>query len=166
MNQPASTAEVVIRHATPEETPKVASLAEKLCRQHLSYHPTRFTDFADLAERLNDLFLEEIPNPVTRILVAEHENEIVGYVFLKLEPDSIVEISDARVWLHDIYVEPAVRGLGAGKKLLDAAVDVAREFNSKTLMLQVWPQNRLAKDIFQQYGFRPTMQEMMLEIED
>lgn len=162
----ASTDEIVIRHAKPEEAGTVAALAEKLCRQHLNYHPVRFTDFPDLSTRLEDLFAEEIPSPVARVLVAELDGEITGYVFLKLEPDSIVEISDARVWLHDIYVEPAARGRGAGKKLLDAAIAVAREFNSKTLMLQVWPQNRAARDLFQQYGFRPTMQEMMLEIED
>lgn len=161
-----STDEIVIRHAKPEEARTVAALAEKLCRQHLNYHPIRFTDFPDLSKRLEDLFVEEIPSPVARVLVAELDGDITGYVFLRLEPDSVVEISDARVWLHDIYVEPDARGRGAGKKLLDAAIAVAREFNSKTLMLQVWPQNRSARDLFQQYGFRPTMQEMTLEIED
>lgn len=159
--------EFSIRPATPADLPRLTRLGIELSRRHLNFHPVRFHPFENLEARQSAFFEENLANPDARILIAEDRTgDAVGYVFVRLEAETFLDLSNSRAWLHDIYVSPTVRGQGLGKKLLDAATTAAREFGSGVLMLQVWPQNRPAKDIFQQYGFRPTMQEMMLEIED
>jgi GNAT superfamily N-acetyltransferase len=157
---------VLVRPATAAEAPLVARLAVQLCRQHLAYHSVRFTAFDDLESRLIALFREEIANSEACVLAAEHDGAVVGYAFVRREPESVIELSDARAWLHDIFVAPSARGLGVGKNLLDAAVSAARRLGSKTLMLQVWPENHIARETFERRGFRPTMQEMTLKLED
>lgn len=163
----ARDSELSIRPATADDLPRLTRLGVELSQRHLNFHPVRFHPFEDLEARQSALFEENLANPDARILIAEDPTgEAVGYVFVRLEPDNFLDLSNSRAWLHDIYISPDSRRQGLGKKLLDAATAAAREFGSEVLMLQVWPQNRPARDIFQQYGFRPTMQEMMLEIED
>ena len=164
---PPTESAFLIRRATLADLQHIARLGVELSRQHLTFHPVRFHRFENLEDRQTEFFEENLADPNARFLIAEgSRGEIVGYAFLRLEPESFLDLSNARVWLHDIYISPDVRGQGLGKRLLNAATETAREFRSSVLMLQVWPQNRDAKAIFQQYGFRPTMQEMMLEIED
>ena len=66
--------------------------------------------------------------------------------------------------VHDIYVDESARGFNAGKQLLDTAVQAACDLGSRVLMLHVAEQNEFARRLFEKNGFRPTMQEMMLDL--
>ena len=71
---------------------------------------------------------------------------------------------ESAAWLHDIYVDEAYRGSNAGKLLLKAAIQAAKEFNASKLMLTVAIQNEKAQKIFERTGFKTTMYEMMLDL--
>jgi GNAT superfamily N-acetyltransferase len=51
-------------------------------------------------------------------LVAEHDGRIVGYALFHFTYSSFR--TNQRMWLEDLYVEPATRGTGAGAALLRA----------------------------------------------
>jgi GNAT superfamily N-acetyltransferase len=153
-----------IRRAHVNDLSAVSDLAIKLVRQHQAYNERRFVNFENLETRYFELLAEQLKCQDAVILVAEVQKRIVGYAFVRLEEESLIGISDARAWLHDIYVDEAARGLGAGKLLLQAAAETARELGSQTLMLQVATQNAFARRLFESYGFQATMQEMMLDL--
>ncbi len=156
---------LIIRRAGEQDVAAVSGFALELVQQHQSYNARRFVGFDSHESRLFELFSREVDRAESVVLIAELENQIIGYAFVRVEQASLIEISARCVWLHDIYVAPAARGHDAGKKLLDAAAAAAREeLGSEVLMLHVAPQNERARKIFESFGFQPTMTEMMLDL--
>jgi ribosomal protein S18 acetylase RimI-like enzyme len=70
------------------------------------------------------------------------------------------------VWLHDIYIDESVRGLGAGKLLLNASIDAAKQLGSQILILEVAAQNEFAKKLFEANGFNVASYEMMMDLNE
>ncbi len=156
---------LIIRRARESDVPIVGRFALELTRQHQSYNGRRFVGFDHHEKRLFEFFRREIQRAESVVLVADLEDETIGYAFVRVEEASLIEISAKCAWLHDIYVSAAARGLDAGRKLLDAAAGIAREeLGSNVLMLHVAPQNERARKIFEACGFEPTMTEMMLDL--
>lgn len=154
-----------IRLAAETDLKTVVQLSLKLVRQHQSYNNLRFVGFENHEKRLLELFTREIKSTEAIVLVAEQDEQIVGYAYLSVAAANLVEISQRVAWLDDIYVDEAARGHQVGKLLLEAAKDAAREkLGTKVLMLHVAPQNETARAIFESNGFQTTMTEMMLNL--
>ncbi|MEA5618375.1 GNAT family N-acetyltransferase [Cronbergia sp. UHCC 0137] len=155
---------ITIRQATPDDHQFIIKYAMKLINQHCNYNSLRFVTLEDHQEQISDFFVKEITNPKSIILIVEVENEIVGYSFTRLEEKSLVNISESAAWLHDIYIDESVRGLGAGKLLLNASIDAGKQLGSQVLMLQVAAQNEYAKKLFEANGFNVATYEMMRKL--
>jgi ribosomal-protein-alanine N-acetyltransferase len=55
--------------------------------------------------------------------------------------------------LTELYVRPERRGDGLGREILGAAVELARENGVHSLHLQVRPENRAARALYERLGF-------------
>lgn len=157
---------MIIRQATINDHQGVIKYALKLVHQHHNFNPLRFVEFENHEQQLFDFFAAEIVNPKAVVLVVEVENKIVGYSFTRLEESSLVDIAPESVWLHDIYIDESVRGLGAGKLLLNASIDAAKKLGSRILILQVAAQNEFAKKLFEANGFKVATYEMMMNLNE
>jgi len=78
--------------------------------------------------------------------IAVRDQSVVGSVF-------VMRASEAVAKLRLLYVEPAARGLGLGRQLVDICVQFARDKGYRTLTL--WTNDVLvpARRIYQQAGF-------------
>ncbi|MGM3305062.1 GNAT family N-acetyltransferase [Anabaena sp. WFMT] len=157
---------ITIRQASINDHQGVTKYAIKLVHQHHNFNPLRFVEFENHEQQIFDFFVEQIVNPKAVVLVVEVENEIVGYSFTRLEESSFVDIAPEAVWLHDIYIDESARGLGAGKLLLNASIDAAKQLGSQILILQVAAQNEFAKQLFEANGFNIATYEMMMNLDE
>lgn len=86
-------------------------------------------------------------------LVAERNGAIAGYALLCILPR--VHSGRRQMELHHLFVEPAHRGHGIGRRLIAAAVEQARRGNCGRLMVGTHPDNETAREIYRALGFVP-----------
>lgn len=156
---------VVVRRAMPGDAAIIADFALKLFAQHRDYDPERFARLSD-REGAKWFYGGQAAAEDAAVYVAETESRLVGFAYLQYEERNYADLLEKAVRLHDLYVAEDARGSGAGRRLIEAAVDAAREFGADKLVLSVAAKNEYARAFFERSGFRPTMIEMMLGLAD
>jgi GNAT superfamily N-acetyltransferase len=79
-------------------------------------------------------------------LVAERDGEIVGIAHYIFRP-STWAVNDF-CYLEDLFVDPAVRGTGAGRALIDALKEIAQAAGSTRLYWTTAPDNATARRLY------------------
>jgi ribosomal-protein-alanine N-acetyltransferase len=93
-------------------------------------------------------------NRTSVVLVAAEENGLSGY--------AIAGTQWATVYLHRIAVKPAAAGRGLGAALLASALDWGAKAGGRSMVLNVRPENRRARRLYERMGFART--ETALEV--
>ncbi len=93
-----------------------------------------------------EMFLEEIRNARSRPLVFRQGTRLVGYL-------CFWEVLD-EAHLLNVCVHPEFRGLGYGKHILAHLEQTCRHDAIKCIILEVGRRNRVARNLYQQHGFR------------
>jgi ribosomal protein S18 acetylase RimI-like enzyme len=152
---------IEVRRATKEDASAIARLAMKLVDQHVGYDPVRFARIATL-EGMEWFYGGQADSDNAAVLVAEIDGKVAGFAYIGYEEKNYADLAIATARLHDIYVDENTRHTGAGRELIKASVDVAKEFGAAKMLLSVAAKNTAAKEFFERAGFVPTMYEMML----
>jgi diamine N-acetyltransferase len=112
----------------------------------------------DLKKYLDKAFsaaqlVTEVTNPESIWYFAKHGSQTVGYLKLNLGAAQN-ELKDVHAMeLERIYIIADQQGRGLGHKLLDKAVQEAREARAEFLWLGVWEHNLRARKLYRDYGF-------------
>lgn len=86
-----------------------------------------------------------------RLLLATHAGTPVGFAALSFI--WTYEHGGRAVWLEELYVEPAQRGRGIGRMLLQSAYRVAAQAGAIAMDLEVDVAHRRAEHLYEREGF-------------
>lgn len=101
--------------------------------------------------------LSELQDPDTIFLLAQMEQEVVGYAKLKLhstlglDPDKTPE---ERLEVERLYVSEDWIGTGLGAAMMRRALEEARQQGCRAVVLGVWEKNTRALEFYRRFGFR------------
>jgi len=158
---------VGIRAATPADTPAVGRLGALLVRLHHDLDPQRFIAATSRTESAYGSFLgTQLDEPNIVILVAERNGEVIGYTYAGVEGTDYMSLRGPAGALYDIVVDPAHRGQGVGRMLLDATIEALKARGAPRVVLSTAERNTVAQRLFDHAGFRRTMIEMTRELND
>jgi ribosomal protein S18 acetylase RimI-like enzyme len=158
---------VKIRPATLADMPAVGRLGALLVRLHHDLDPQRFIAATSGTEGAYGSFLgTQLGEPNIVILVAEQDGGVIGYTYAGVEGNDYMVLRGPAGVFYDIVVDPAHRGQGVGRMLLDATIDALKSRGAPRVVLSTAERNEVAQRLFERAGFRRTMIEMTRELGD
>jgi ribosomal protein S18 acetylase RimI-like enzyme len=164
--QPSGAPAATIRPAAPADLPAVGRLGALLVRGHHEFDPERFIAATPRTEHGYASFLgAQLREPSVVVLVAEREGEVLGYTYAGVEGNDYMALRGPAGVLYDIVVDPARRGRGVGRMLLDATLAELRARGAPRCVLSTAERNESAQRLFARAGFRRTMIEMTRELD-
>jgi len=154
---------ITIRPATASDQEHLGRFGGALMRQHHTADPKRFIQVEQPESGYGRFLVSQLSSPNSLVMVAEHSGTVIGYVFAEVESTSWMELRGPCGVVHDIYIDEAARRLGAGRKLMSAAIAWIRSKDRSQVVLLTKSRNEHAQHLFTTLGFRPTMIEMTLD---
>src|SRR5256885_5704130 len=156
-----------IRPAKPVDLTAIGRLGALLVRLHHDLDPERFIAATSRTESAYGSFLgTQLDEPNIVILVAERNGEVIGYTYAGVEGTDYMSLRGPAGALYDIVVDPAHRGQGVGRMLLDATIEALKGRGAPRVVLSTAERNSTAQRLFERAGFRRTMIEMTRELND
>jgi ribosomal protein S18 acetylase RimI-like enzyme len=157
---------VTIRPATTADVRTLGRLGAVLVRTHHDFDAARFIAATPQTEHGYGSYLgSQLGNPDIVVLVAEDGGEVLGYTFAGVEGYDSMSLRGPAGVLHDIVVDPAHRGRGVGRALLDATLAELKTRGAPRVVLSTAERNEPAQRLFARAGFRRTMIEMTRELD-
>jgi ribosomal protein S18 acetylase RimI-like enzyme len=155
----------IIRRATPADMPAVGRLGALLVQVHYEFDSLRFMRPSRGTPAGYASFLgSQLDDPDVILLVAERDDEVIGYVYAAMEGRDYMSLRDSAGVLHDIIVDPTSRRSGAGRQLLVEVLAVLKSRGAPRVVLSTAARNEPAQRLFASMGFRDTMIEMTREL--
>jgi ribosomal protein S18 acetylase RimI-like enzyme len=154
-----------VRPAAPADVAAIGRLGALLVRTHHDFDPQRFLAATPRTERGYGSFLgSQLEEPDVIVLVAEQDGEVLGYTYAGVEGTDYMALRGPAGVLYDIVVDPAHRGRGVGRTLLDATLAALASRGVPRVVLSTAERNETAQHLFARAGFRRTMIEMTREL--
>ncbi|GMQ30562.1 GNAT family N-acetyltransferase [Algoriphagus confluentis] len=146
---------ISIRKAIPSDLADLLHMARTAFLQAFTAGNKPENVEAYLAEAFTlNQFEKELANPASTFFVAELEGEIIGYTKVNQVPAQTDIHDPESLEIARLYVLEEHLGSGFGKRLLDTAIDFAKQNQKKYLWLGVWEHNPRAIRFYEKNGLR------------
>jgi ribosomal protein S18 acetylase RimI-like enzyme len=130
-----------IRRASAEDAGAIAQLLHDFNSEYEDFTP----GVPALTERLAELLA------ANEIVVLLAGTPPLGFALFRLRPSLWAKAED--VYLEELYVVPDRRGQGVGGKLLDTAIETAREMGADHFELTTGEADTEARGLYKSRGF-------------
>lgn len=150
-----------IRPAAAEDVPSLLPMVKAICALHESWDPDKYGFLPDIVERYQYWFPLRATDPKSVFLVAEVPGKLVGYLIATIEDEIPIYRIKQFGFIHDMWVEPAHRGQGIARHLVDSAVARFAELGVTQVRLDTAQANEVARRLFASCGFRISTTEML-----
>jgi GNAT superfamily N-acetyltransferase len=152
--------DVLYRQATEEDLPMVAKLYDKL-DHFLHEFNFNFPVVENVGEKWLDIFRRTMGR-FSVVYVAEYQGETVGFILARLKrvPEYLGGVMVGE--LKDMWVEPEVRRLRIGEKLLRLAIEWCWTQDVYSLEAQVFVDNDPIIQLVEYLGMKPELYQMRM----
>ena len=158
---------IKIREAANTDLPHLGRLGALLVQEHHDFDRRRFLAAKDRTPQEYARFLgTRLDDRDAVILVAEAKGEAIGYAYGEIEGYDYMSLRGPAGVLNDLIVDPAYRGRGIGRWLLDEIISRLKSRGVPRIVLSTAAKNKSAQRLFERSGFRPTMIEMTRELDE
>jgi ribosomal protein S18 acetylase RimI-like enzyme len=159
-------APAVVRPATPADRAALGRLGALLVTAHYEMDPQRFiAPGAGTEAGYGGWLVSQLKQRDAVVLVAERAGQVLGYAYGGLEGNDWLALRGPAGVVHDLLVDPAHRGEGLGRQLLEALVEALIARGAPRIVLLTAERNQAAQRLFASAAFRRTMIEMTREAE-
>lgn len=112
----------------------------------------RFYEVEEIDEERNRAFFSRFiaPSDDGMLIGAWRDGELAGYACLYWSFTSLIPADT--VLMNDLYVDPAARGQGVGRALIEASATIARERSAQRLEWATAPSNATAQRLYDSTG--------------
>lgn len=161
-----------IRPATSADVPAVLPMVERICALHKRWDPSKYGFRENPSEIYRRWLTARADDPRAVFLVAERAAMLRDVPFLggfligTVEREIPIYRLEQYGFIHDLWVEPTYRNEGIGRQMVMRAIERFREIGVAQVRLDTAAQNDVARGLFAACGFRPSVQEMLLEFTD
>ncbi|MGB7157427.1 MAG: GNAT family N-acetyltransferase [Tepidisphaeraceae bacterium] len=161
---------MTIRPATAADVPAVLPMVAKIATLHENWDPAKYGHRDDHVEMYRGWLAARASDPRSVFLVAERDAILREVPFLTAFLVGTVEreIPIYRLtefgFIHDLWVEPTYRNEGLARQMITLAIERFRDIGVKQVRLDTAAPNEIARSLFASCGFRPSRQEMLLQL--
>ena len=135
---------ITIRRGEKTDLPEILALIRELAEYEKALDQVN-----NSVERMEEDGFDN--HPVYGFMVAEQKGKIIGTSIYYYRYSTW---KGKRLYLEDLVVTESKRGLGAGKLLFEATLDIAKETNCSGMMWQVLDWNEPAINFYKKYSTR------------
>ncbi|MFV0387812.1 MAG: GNAT family N-acetyltransferase [Pyrinomonadaceae bacterium] len=154
-----------IRFATENDAELVAPFAREIFDATFSGHPKNSP--ADMKVYMDKAFAvetirEELADCNAIWFLYEQNDEVAGYVKLRLGTEEECIVAENPIELCRLYAGTAFQGTGIGRALLLRAFEEAAAIGADIMWLGVWEYNHKAQEFYEKFGFERSGQHTFL----
>ena len=103
-------------------------------------------------------------DPRASLVVAEEDGHLIGYLLFTIERDLPIYLNDEFAIVREWWVEPAFRGRGAGKAMIDRAAAQLARSGILHLRVRTAAADTDARAVLDRCGFRAGPSDMVKEL--
>lgn len=145
---------VIIRRAGPADASLIAPLAERTFRETFARDNSAEDMNAYVAATFgSERQLAELSDPRVTVLVAESDDDMIGYAQLISGPPPSESIASPTVELQRFYLDRKYHGTGTAQLLMREVLALASAANYASVWLGVWELNVRAIAFYRKFGF-------------
>jgi GNAT superfamily N-acetyltransferase len=154
---------MTVRPACFADYEALTALFDELDEFHRRARPDFFQPFTGPA-RTREQLERWLVDPDSTVLVAENEAGVVGLALLLTRPQSAFPGAVPRkvIEIDNLVVRADQRGKGIGQRLLEAAVEWARQHRATHVEVAVHAFNGRARRFYRHFGFVPSLERLVV----
>jgi len=164
MNSPEQESKVVYREANEGDFPTVIAMYGKV-DQFLRQFTYTFPEVKNVGELWLEMFRRTLGR-FSILYIAEYKEKIVGFILVRIKrvPEYLGGVMVGE--LKDMWVEPEVRRLGIGEKLLRMAINWCREQKVYSVEAQILLGNEPIIKLVEYLGMKKELYQLRLTWND
>ncbi|GGC77628.1 spermidine/spermine N(1)-acetyltransferase [Thalassobacillus devorans] len=149
--------EVTISKCTLEDACQLREVGYETFKETFEHQnsPENMNAYLDKAFTLNQLE-KELSNASSRFFFVYFKQDVAGYLKVNVGEGQTEDMGEDAIEIERIYIKNKFQKHGLGKRLLEKAIELARNENKQKIWLGVWEKNENAIAFYEKMGFVQT----------